>query len=160
MRICRAITPPQIACVRALFEEYAAGLEIDLSFQGFAAECAGLPGPYAPPGGRLLLAFAGAEAAGCVALRALGGNECEMKRLFVRPAFRGKHLGRWLAERVIEEARAIGYSTMKLDTVPSLHAAIRLYETLGFVRCPAYYRTPLRDTVFMELCLLPGSSRE
>ena len=159
MRICQAIAAPQVAIARTLFEEYAAGLGIDLSFQGFAAECLGLPGPYAPPGGRLLIAFAGAEAAGCVALRALAGSECEMKRLFVRQAFRGERLGRRLAEQVIEEARVIGYSTMKLDTLASMQTAIRLYESVGFVRCPAYYETPLRDTVFMELRLLPSAQR-
>ncbi len=159
MRICQAIAPQQVAVARTLFGEYAAALGIDLSFQGFAAECLGLPGSYAPPDGRLLLAYAGDEAAGCVALRPLAGGECEMKRLFVRPAFRGVHLGRLLAERVIEEARTIGYSTVKLDTLQSMRAAIRLYKSLGFVRCPAYYETPLTGTVFMELRLPPSAQR-
>jgi GNAT superfamily N-acetyltransferase len=153
MRICLAVTPEHIALARALFEEYAAWLRIDLSFQGFAAEVAGLPGYYAPPGGRLLLGLASREAAGCVALRPLGDAVCEMKRLFVRPAFRGQGLGKLLAERIVEETRAIGYTTMRLDTLPSMPAAIRLYEALGFVRCAPYYDTPLRDTVFMELRL-------
>jgi len=151
MRIRQAGTAEQIALSRGLLEEYASGLGIDLSYQGFATELAGLPGAYAPPRGRLLLALAYGEAAGCVALRALEGMACEMKRLFVRPAFRGQSLGRRLAERVVEEARGIGYRTMRLDTLPSMHAAIQLYEALGFVRCAAYYQTPLRDTVFMEL---------
>ena len=153
MRIRQASTAEQIALSRGLFEECASGLGIDLSYQGLAAELAGLPGAYAPPRGRLLLALANGEAAGCVALRPREGMICEMKRLFVRPAFRGQHLGRRLAERVVEEARGIGYRTMRLDTLPSMHAAIRLYEALGFVRCAAYYQSPLRNTVFMELGL-------
>ena len=153
MKICQAATPEQIALARSLFEEYAAWLGIDLSFQGFATELAGLPGLYVPPRGALLLALAGSEAAGCVALRPLAGGVCEMKRLFVRSEFRGQGLGRRLGERIVAEARAIGYRMMRLDTLPSMHAAIRLYERLGFVRCAAYYQTPLPDTVFMELQL-------
>jgi putative acetyltransferase len=153
MNICQAITQEEIAQARCLFEEYAAWLNVDLCFQGFAFELAGLPGLYAAPRGRLLLALAGDEAAGCVALRPLDGDICEMKRLFVRPAFRGHGVGRILAERVIAEARSIGYSTMKLDTLPIMRAATYLYESLGFVCCPAYYDTPLKDTIFMELKL-------
>jgi putative acetyltransferase len=153
MKICPAITPEQIALSRTLFEEYANWLRIDLSFQGFAAELAGLPGVYAPPRGRLLLALAGSEAAGCVALRPLGEGICELKRLFVRSAFRGQGIGKLLAERIVAEARTIGYRTMRLDTLSSMHGAIRLYQALGFVRRAAYYDTPLPDTVFMELQL-------
>jgi putative acetyltransferase len=153
MQICQASTLDEIAVMRTLFQEYAAWLRIDLCFQGFAAELASLPGPYALPRGRLLLASVGGEALGCVALRSVGGTVCEMKRLFVRPAFQGRGLGRRLAEMVIAEARTIGYSTMMLDTLPFMHAAIRLYETLGFVRRPAYYATPLQETIFMELQL-------
>ncbi len=153
MQICQASTLDEIAVVRTLFQEYAAWLRIDLCFQGFAAELASLPGLYALPRGRLLLASVGGEALGCVALRSVGGTVCEMKRLFVRPAFQGRGLGRRLAEMVIAEARTIGYSTMALDTLPFMHAAIRLYETLGFVRRPAYYATPLQETIFMELQL-------
>lgn len=153
MTICQTVTPDHIALSRALFAEYAVGLDLDLSFQGFAAELAGLPGLYTPPRGRLLLALADGEAAGCVALRPLEDAVCEMKRLFVRPAFRGQGLGKRLAVQVVEEARAIGYATMRLDTLPSMQAAIRLYEALGFVSCAPYYDTPLRDTVFMELPL-------
>jgi putative acetyltransferase len=153
MQICQASTLDEIAVVRTLFQEYAAWLRIDLCFQGFAAELASLPGLYALPRGRLLLASVGGEALGCVALRSVGGTVCEMKRLFVRPAFQGRGLGRRLAEMVIAEARTIGYSTMTLDTLPFMHAAIRLYETLGFVRRPAYYATPLQETIFMELQL-------
>jgi GNAT superfamily N-acetyltransferase len=153
MQICQASTLDEIAVVRTLFQGYAAWLRIDLCFQGFATELASLPGLYALPRGRLLLASVGGEALGCVALRSVGGTVCEMKRLFVRPAFQGRGLGRRLAEMVIAEARTIGYSTMTLDTLPFMHAAIRLYETLGFVRRPAYYATPLQETIFMELQL-------
>ena len=116
LNICQATTPDEIAQTRCLFEEYAAWLKVDLCFQGFAAELAGLPGVYAPLRGRLLLALAGDEIKGCIALRSLDGRVCEMKRSFVRPAFRGQGVGRLLAERIITEARAIGYATMKLDT--------------------------------------------
>jgi putative acetyltransferase len=153
MKICQATTLDEIAQARCLFEEYAAWLKVDLCFQGFAAELAGLPGVYAPPRGRLLLALTGDEVKGCIALRPLDGRICEMKRLFVRPAFRGQSVGRLLAERIITEARAIGYATMKLDTLPSMRAATRLYESLGFVHCGAYYDTPLSNTIFMELQL-------
>jgi len=151
--ICQALTPQHLAFARTLFQEYAAGLGIDLSFQGFPAELAGLPGLYAPPHGRLLLARADGEAQGCVALRPLGDRVCEMKRLYVRPALRGQGLGKRLAQQVIAEARVAGYATMKLDTLASMRGAIRLYEALGFIRCAAYYDTPLPHTVFMELQL-------
>jgi ribosomal protein S18 acetylase RimI-like enzyme len=153
MNIRRATTEAEIAAARALFEEYAAWLSVDLCFQGFAAELANLPGLYAPPRGRLLLAWADAETAGCVALRPLGDSACEMKQLFVRPAFRGQGAGRMLAEKVVAEAKAIGYASMRLDTLPAMGAATALYESLGFVRIPAYYATPLQDTIFMELKL-------
>jgi putative acetyltransferase len=153
MTICQALTPQHMALSRALFQEYVAWLGIDLSFQGFPAELAGLPGLYVPPRGRLLLALADGEAAGCVALRPLGDGVCEMKRLFVRPAFRGQRLGKRLAQGVIAEAREAGYTMMRLDTLPAMQGAIRLYETLGFIRCAAYYETPLPDTIFMELRL-------
>jgi GNAT superfamily N-acetyltransferase len=155
MEIHQTTTTDQIALARELFQEYAAWLGVDLCFQGFDAELANLPGAYAFPRGRLLLAMKGEVAAGCVALRSLDETACEMKRLFVRPAFRGNGLGRRLAERVVEEARGIGYSIMRLDTLPRMDAAVRLYESLGFQRCAAYYNTPLRDTLFMQLPLLP-----
>jgi len=153
IKIRQAVTSRRVALAHALFQEYADWLGIDLSFQAFAAELAGLPGLYAPPRGRLLLALASGEAAGCVALRPLDEGACEMKRLFVRSSFRGQGIGRTLAERVVAEARAIGYLTMRLDTLPSMQAAIRLYEILGFGRCAAYYETPLPDTIFMTLKL-------
>src|SRR6478736_3007707 len=112
MQICQASSVLQIASVRQLFEEYAVELDIDLGFQAFAAELAGLPGAYGPPQGSLLLATDDQQAAGCVALRRLGSECCEMKRMYVRPAFRGQGLGRQLAEQIIAEARRIGYSQM------------------------------------------------
>jgi putative acetyltransferase len=151
LKIHPALTPPDLERSRVLFQEYAAWLGIDLSFQGFAAELAGLPGAYSPPRGRLLLALSNGKAVGCVALRPLGDSVCEMKRMFVHSDFRGLGVGKALAERVITEARAAGYTRMKLDTLRHMLPAIRLYESLGFVRCAAYYQTPLPDTVFMEL---------
>ena len=138
---------------RRLFEEYAAWLKVDLCFQGFAAELAGLPGAYAPPRGRLFLAIHSGGAAGCVALRPVRDDVCEMKRLFVRPESQKQGCGHALIERVIAEARAIGYSRMVLDTLASMEVALRLYESFGFVRCAAYYKTPLAETVFLEMKL-------
>lgn len=150
--IVPATSDDQIATARRLFKEYEASLGIELTFQGFAQEVAGLPGAYAPPAGRLLLAT-GAEPAGCVALRPLGGGICEMKRLYVRPTARGARLGRRLAETVIREARAIGYARMRLDTLPSMKDAFALYQTLGFREIAPYYATPIAGTRFMELSL-------
>src|SRR3989442_10016609 len=122
MDVVHAVTPGQIEQARALFREYERSLGIDLCFQGFEQELVGLPGAYAPPRGRLLLALDGAAPAGCVALRPLADAACEMKRLYVRPAFRGRRVGRRLAEALIAEARAIGYAPMRLGTPPSLKA--------------------------------------
>src|SRR5262245_60366002 len=153
MEIVQATTPSQIGAVRELFQEYATWLGVDLCFQGFTQELASLPGQYAPPRGRLLLATFGSSAAGCVALRPINATGCEMKRLYVKTAYQGRGLGRRLAEAVIIEARAIGYSSMVLDTLPHMHSAVGLYESLGFIRRSAYYETPLPQTVFMELHL-------
>lgn len=154
MEITQANSPADIACIRALFEEYAAWLGVDLGFQNFQGELTGLPGLYAPPRGSLLLARTGdATPAGCVAMRPLSGSVCEMKRLFVRPDFRGHGLGRLLAERIIAHARASAYSLMRLDTLPTITVALQLYNSMGFVRCAPYYATPLADTVFLELSL-------
>ena len=126
MQIRQASTDDDFRIVRCLFQEYAAQLRIDLCFQWFAEELAGLPGQYAPPKGQLLIAGPNSGPAGCVALRPREGRICEMKRLFVKPVFQGQGVGRRLAERVIAEARTIGYSKMVLDTLPPMLAAIRL----------------------------------
>lgn len=137
--------------VRALFEEYAAGLEIDLCFQGFREELETLPGRYAPPTGRLLLAWVGNEPGGCVGVRQIGEGICEMKRLYVRATARGHGVGRALAERIIDAAREIGYARMVLDTLRSMQAANALYESLGFCDCPPYSLHPVEGTRCMAL---------
>jgi GNAT superfamily N-acetyltransferase len=139
--------------VRELFREYQSALGVDLSFQGFDAEVAALPGEYAPPRGRLLVARCDGDVAGCVALRPLRDDTCEMKRLYVRPQHRKAGVGRQLVERVIAEARAIGYRRMCLDTLPSMGRAQALYEELGFRDIPAYRHNPIAGTRFLGLDL-------
>ena len=151
--LTQATSAGEISAVRDLFQNYAAWLRVDLGFQGFAAELTALPGAHAPPGGRLFLVLAESVPAACGALRPVDEGVCEMKRLFVRPEHQGKGLGRMLARRLIAEARSIGYSTMLLDTLPQMHRAIRLYESLGFARRPPYYQTPIEGTIFLELNL-------
>lgn len=136
--------------VRSLFREYQAFIAVDLCFQSFAEELTGLPGRYAPPQGTILIA--GAEA-GIVALRALDPYTAEMKRLFVRPAFQGKGLGRALAESVIEVARTRGYSRLRLDTLPQMGAAISMYRQLGFVEIAPYTANPVAGALYFELTL-------
>jgi putative acetyltransferase len=150
VKIRPAVLVDDVAAARALFEEYAAALAMDLGYQDFAGELAGLPGKYAPPRGRVFIAWVGDEPVGCVALRPLAEDVCEMKRLYVRPAFRRSGIGKQLAEAIVMEARAIGYAVMRLDTVPKLAAATQMYESLGFARRDAYYETPLAETIFME----------
>lgn len=153
MEIIRAETRDHIFMVRELFREYQAFLKVDLCFQSFEKELAGLPGQYAPPSGALLLAMADAEAAGCVALRPLTGKVCEMKRLYVRPDFRGRKLGRRLSREIIHEALSLGYAAMRLDTMRRLGPAAGLYRSLGFEEIPSYCENPLEDAVYLELDL-------
>ena len=139
--------------IRQLFTEYAQSLDIDLCFQGFTQELAELPGRYAAPEGRLLLMLDGAMIAGCVGLRKINDDTCEMKRLYLRPAFRRKGAGRLLATAIIDAAREIGYQRMRLDTLSSMHEAIALYRSLGFRQIESYYDNPSAGTIFMELDL-------
>jgi GNAT superfamily N-acetyltransferase len=153
VRIVQVSMADQVATARTLFKEYAAWLGIDLSFQKFDDELANLPGDYAPPDGRLLLAQCGTETAGCVALRRFNDGACEMKRMWVRPQFRGMQIGRVLAEHLIAEARSVGYGEMLLDSLPALISALSLYKSLGFESIPAYRYNPEPDAVFMRLRL-------
>ncbi|GAB1741887.1 hypothetical protein NU219Hw_g7293t1 [Hortaea werneckii] len=163
--ISPAETQEDLHAVLQLFEAYALALGIDLSFQDFAAEVANLPGKYALPTGCLLLARdTEGRSVGCVGFRPLSvdGNDggdgtdtaglcCEMKRLYVDPSQRGSGMGKMLAERVIVEARRMGYQRMRLDTLPSMQSARALYKALGFREIEPYYRTPIQGTIFMEL---------
>jgi ribosomal protein S18 acetylase RimI-like enzyme len=135
----------------ALFREYAGSLAVDLSFQRFEDEMAGLPGAYAPPGGALLIAISGDEAAGCGALRPFEGTVCEMKRLYVRPGFRGLGLGWELCGTLIERARSAGYRRMRLDTLPAMSSARALYTSFGFREIPPYRFNPVQGASFLEL---------
>jgi GNAT superfamily N-acetyltransferase len=147
--IIRPATPADLDEIRALLREYAAWLEVDLCFQNFEQELAGLPGDYAPPRGRLLIA----EGAGCVALRAIDSEVCEMKRLYLRPEHRGLGLGRRLVQAIIDEARSVGYRRMRLDTMPKMDSAQRLYASLGFREIAAYRYNPEPGARFLELAL-------
>ncbi len=153
MKVTDATSVEDVERARTLFSEYERSLGVDLSFQGFAQELAGLPGAYAPPKGRLLLGVEGDELAGGVALRPLGADVGEMKRLYVRPGFRGRHAGRLLATALIREARAIGYARMRLDTLPSMKEAIALYRSLGFLEIAPYNANPVPGALFLELDL-------
>jgi len=153
-RLVSAEHTAEIEQARMLFEEYAAGLGLSLCFQNFDHELAELPGRYAPPSGRLLLAFVDNELAGCVALRKIDEGVCEMKRLFVRQNFRGRSLGRDLAAAIIGLAREIGYQQMRLDTLPDkMDTAVGLYRRLGFKEIEPYYPNPVQGATFMELSL-------
>ena len=143
-----------IDITRDIFREYARSLGIDLCFQDFDGELAGLPGAYAPPHGHLLLAFVDSELAGCGAFRRLDdvdyANACEMKRLYVRPAFRRFGLGRLLAQALFDEARHAGYSTVLLDTLDGMEAARGLYTSLGFIEIPPYYYSPITGSHYLR----------
>lgn len=154
MELIQAESLEQIEQARELFNEYATSLEIDLCFQNFQKELAELPGDYAPPHGRLLLAVHDRRVAGCVALRKLGDGTCEMKRLFVRSGFRGRGLGRRLVETIVRTAKERGYQRMRLDTLPGkMDEAIVLYRSLGFEEIEPYYSNPVPGAKFMELKL-------
>lgn len=150
-------SPEDIELARQLFKEYAAWLEISLCFQNFEQELAELPGDYAPPDGRLLFAYHNGRSvglAGCVALRKIGEGICEMKRLFVRPEFRGNGIGRLLMRHAIAAAREIGDERMRLDTLPpKMNDAIVLYRSFGFKEIEPYYDNPVPGAIFMELTL-------
>jgi putative acetyltransferase len=158
LTIVKAETPAQVGTAREMIEEYAAWLEFKLCFQGYEEEIQSLPGKYAPPSGRLLLALWDGRPAGVIALRPLEEpGVCEMKRLYVRPEFRGHQIGRILAEKVIAEAAEIGYSRIRLDTIlGKMDSAIAMYRTLGFAEISPYYKTPVGPTLFMELALKPA----
>ena len=152
-RIIHAQNQNQYESVRSLFIQYADALGLNLEFQGFSRELAELPGKYAPPQGCILLAVAGDSYSGCVALRPLENAICEMKRLFVKPEYQGRGIGRLLANAIVVEARRKGYQKMRLDTIESMHAAQTLYLSLGFKTIEAYCYNPLENPSYMELDL-------
>ncbi len=153
LQITEALTAAEVSTVRTLLREYQELLGIDLSFQDFEAEVNGLPGPYTPPGGRLLIASHGGVPVGCVALRAAGPSQSEMKRLYVRPTARGVGVGRALVSRVLSEARAIGYSEVVLDTLSTMVEAQRLYEQFDFHDVLPYRPNPIPGTRFLARSL-------
>jgi len=152
-------TPEELASARTIFREYAGSLGVDLGFQNFEEELAALPGDYAPPRGALVLAHVegGREVAGCCALRPLDTvdypNAAEMKRLYVRPAFRGLGLGRRLTEAILDAARAAGYACVLLDTLDDMESARALYEDLGFAEVPPYYHNPIAGSHYLKVDL-------
>ncbi len=153
VRIREVTGEPGLDAVRELFREYAEGLGVDLTFQGFQKELATLPGVYAAPGGGLFLAEAGALAAGTVGFRPFAPGLCELKRLYVRPEFRGAGAGRALVEAALASAIARGYGEMVLDTLPSMAGALALYRRLGFRDIPPFYENPISGTRFLGLRL-------
>jgi putative acetyltransferase len=156
IRLLPATAPSEIQEARRLIREYGdyqESLGIDLAFQGFEEELAALPGRYAPPDGALLLAFTDAAPLGCVALRPIEHGACEMKRLYVRPEARGRGVGRRLAVAIIEEARRLGYRTMRLDTIDTMVEALGLYRSLGFEEISPYYANPNAGVVYLEFAL-------
>ena len=156
-------TPAQFDAARAIFREYADSLDVDLCFQGFEAELAGLPGEYAAPRGLLLLGYVDDELAGCGAFRALAdvdyANACEMKRLYVRRPFRRFGIGRVLAQALMDRATEAGYSSMLLDTLDEMESARGLYATLGFEEVPPYYSNPIPGAHYLKADLADAPSR-
>jgi ribosomal protein S18 acetylase RimI-like enzyme len=155
-----ATFPDDFTLVQSLFREYADGLGIDLAFQGFETEVADLPGKYAPPTGGIWLAEKDGHIAGCVALRSLGGRTCEIKRLYVKPPFRGLGLGRLLAENVLTAAVEKGYRRICLDTLPSMNSAIEMYRQMGFEEVESYCHNPIPGALFFAKELIPKTVRE
>lgn len=153
LTIVEAATSAEFALGRALFEEYARSINVDLCFQDFAAELDRLSVMYAPPAGALLLARAGADTVGCVGLRKLRDDICEMKRLYIRPDFRGRHFGRRMAEDIARRARELGYRTLVLDTLGTMEAAQGLYLSMGFKPATSYYVNPLPNVKYFSLDL-------
>jgi len=150
----QAVSAADVALARTLFKEYEQSIGVSLCFQNFDQELANLPGDYAPPSGRLLLVRVDDQIAGCIALRKLDDSTSEMKRLYLRPEFRGRGLGEPIVQTLIHEAKLIGYSKIRLDTIPGrMDQAINLYRSIGSKEIPAYYDTPFDDTLYMELDL-------
>ncbi len=143
----------QLETVKELFREYAVQIQVDLCFQNFEEELASLPGKYALPKGRIVVAYVDGIAAGCVALRPFDNHTCEMKRLYVKESFRNMKLGKALAQHIIAEAKTIGYDTMVLDTLRTMESALGLYKSLGFVEIEQYYDNPLDEVVYLRLNL-------
>jgi ribosomal protein S18 acetylase RimI-like enzyme len=160
IKIISATSEREIENIRKLFIEYSSSLDFELDFQKFEEECDSLPGKYSPPEGRLYLAIQNNKDAGCVAIRKITEDICEMKRLFVRPEFRGLNIGKALVEVIVNEAKKIGYKYMRLDTVASMHAARKIYEKMGFKEIPAYCFNPVKGAVYMELDLLKNNDAE
>jgi putative acetyltransferase len=158
LELIHVTAEPYLSETRELFREYAASLSFDLCFQGFETELKGLPGAYASPRGSLLLAVQDGKPAGCGAFRPLGGGACEMKRMYVRPAFRGLGIGRILAQSLIAEARENGYLLMKLDTIRTMVEAITLYRALGFRETDPYTQNPIPGALFFSLTLQDNPS--
>jgi ribosomal protein S18 acetylase RimI-like enzyme len=153
MQILQVNTPEQLKEIKNLFLEYAKSLDFDLGFQNFQNELADLPGKYALPSGSLLMAEEDGKVAGCVGLRKISTGICEMKRLYIRPEFRGRGLGKALAFAIIEVAFNMGYRKMRLDTVATMKEAVRLYRHLGFYEIDAYCFNPIKEAIYMELNL-------
>jgi len=151
--IVEAASAEQLAIVGDLLVEYARSLNVSLCFENLDKEVAGLPGPYARPSGRLLLAAEAGRIAGCGALKRVDDNVCEMKRLFLRPEFRGKGAGKAMTLRLLDEARSIGYKELRLDTLPSMKEAIALYRSLGFKEISPFRDLPAPGTLFMTISL-------